>query len=181
MAWTTTLVTITRHLISDLSVSDERYDDNRIQEALVISGIFTSRVYEFDQDYTFDISVPSIAPDPTLTASLDNDAIALFTLKAACMLDTARYQDNLDNIGVLVRDENTIIDTRNNHRGYEQILEKGPCFSYQEILKKLESDKAMSVGKAVTTPGTHPDRTGYYSASESARFFFDSYLRHSRI
>lgn len=180
MAWTTTLVTMVRHLVSDLSVGEERYEDSRIREALVMAGILTSRIYKFDNDYTFDISGPTISPDPTLTATLDNDAIALFTLRTACMLDVARLQDNADNIGVIVRDENTLIDTKSNDKGYQSILDNGPCSSYYQLLEKLESDKSMSVGKAVVTPGTHPDRVSYYSASETARFFFDNYLRSAR-
>lgn len=180
MAWTTTLVTLTRHLISDLTSGEERYSDNRIQEALVLAGILTSRVYEFDNDYTFDIETPSISPDPTVTAYLDNDAMALFSLKAACILDVGRYQDNADNLGVLVRDENTTVDTRDGYRGYDAILKNGPCAMYKETLAKIEADKAMSIGKAVTSPGTHPNRIINYSASETARFFFDNYSRYRR-
>lgn len=180
MAWDTTLVMLTRHLISDLTIGSETYDDYRIQEALVLAGILTSRVYEFDNDYTFDIETPSISPDPTVTATLDNDAMALFSLKAACILDVGRIQSNVDSIGVLVRDENTVVDTKNAMDAYDSIIKHGPCSMYDKILKKIESDKAMSVGKAVTSPGTHPNRIINYSASETARFFFDNYMRYRR-
>jgi hypothetical protein len=174
MAVNTALTTMVRHLISDLG-STERYADSRINTTIVMAGLYTSQIFEYANTYTFDLSTPDITPDPVDTDTLDNQAIALITLKAACMLDINRYQDNADCVGVVVRDEDSIVDTKEAFRGYLDIIKMGPCAAYEKMIKKLESDKSMGIGMAIVSPATHPDAL-YRTGSHLGRSFFDQFL-----
>jgi len=174
MSINTSLTLMVRHLISDLG-STERYADSRIETSITIAGLLTSQVFEFANDYVFDLTTPNITPDPLDANILDNQAIALITLKAACMLDMNRYQDNADCVGIIVRDENSIIDTKEAFRGYLDIIKMGTCAAYTEMLKKIEADKSMGLGKAIVTPSTHVDNINR-SSNGLGRSFFDEFM-----
>ena len=156
MAWDTTLVTMVRHLVNDLGGNNE-FDDDRLKNSIVVSGLLVSQEFKFSQSYTFDLDTPDISPDPTKTNTYDGEAIALLTLRSACMLDVGRYQNAVAN-GVRIRDGDSEVETTGAFRGYNDILNKGPCASYQNMVKRIQHDNSMKVGKAVMTPFTHEDR-----------------------
>jgi hypothetical protein len=164
MAWETTLTLIVRHLINDISAS--AYTDSRIQQAISVAGLIVAQEFDFNTEYTFDISTPDISPDPTETSTLDTVAMALFSLKAACMLTVNSYQ-NAIGTGIKVRDGDSEVDTTGSFKGYKDILEIGPCSSYQKLLKERTFRASMNRGKAIMSPFTHEDfmLTGHSSVS----------------
>jgi hypothetical protein len=164
---------MTRHLIGDLS-DTPTYDDSRIQQAVVVAGLISAQEYPFDTEYTFDLDEIDISPDPTNTATLDRSAMALFTLKAACMLNMNSYQSAVGT-GIRVRDGDSEVDTTGSFKGYKDILEIGPCASYTKLLNKLSQNKSMNAGKAISTPAS-TDFSGFWGRESIADFF--DYLRY---
>lgn len=170
MAWQTDLTIIVRNLIGDLGVT-QAYDDSRIEQCLAVAGLITSQEFEFDTDYTFDLSAPDITPDPTLSSTYDRSAMALFTLKAACMLNLNSYQGAVST-GIKVRDGDSEVDTTSGFKGYKDILDYGPCGAYQKLLNKLRFDNSMNLGRAVTSPAS-TDFSGFYG--RGVQQFFDGF------
>lgn len=168
MAWENTLTTMVRHLIGDLSTTPT-YDDPRIQQGIVVAGLIVAQEYSFATDYTFDIDAPEISPDPTLTAYLDKEAMALFTLKTACILNLNSYQGAVGN-GIKVRDGDSEVDTTGSFKGWKDIIDLGPCGAYKKLLDTLSQNKSMNVGKAVSTPAS-TDFTGFWGADSVWTFF----------
>ena len=169
MAWQTTLVTMVRHLVNDLGGSNE-FDESRIRESIVVAGIIVSQEYSFDHDYTFDLDSVDISPDPV--SKNDNAAVALISLRSACMLDTNKYQSAVKN-GVRIREGDSQIDTTGSFQGYRDILQSGPCGSYKKLLSDLSHKKSMSLGGAVMTPITHIDLSYSNHGADGLRYFFD--------
>lgn len=155
MAWNTTLVTMVRHLIGDLEITP-KYSDARIQMSIVVAGSLAAQDYSFDIDYTFDFDTPNISPDPTL----DKEAMALFSLKAACILNLNNYQTAVGT-AIKVRDGDSQIDTTGSFGGYRDILTLGPCASYTKLLNTLKQNNSMLAGRAVISPGTSEEAISY--------------------
>lgn len=180
--WQTVMTLMLRHLINDLSATQE-FTDNRLQESLVVAGIIVSQQYTFDTSYTFDIEAPDISPDPVTRD--DKAAIALITLKAACIIQTNRYQDAVGS-SIRVKDGDSEIDTTTGFGGHKDLLTLGPCKAYDDILEDLmleESALRGGIGKAVVTPYSHIDLTsggshhlGAFGRRDTVDFF-NSLLR----
>lgn len=164
-----TLITITRHLINDLDV-DTTYSDSRIQEAIVVAGLIVAQEFSFSTEYTFDLINLDIDPDPVSVP--DNLAVALFTLKAACIIEMNKYQDAVGN-SIRVRDGDTEIDTTTGFRGYKDILDNGPCKTYEKLVKDKTIHQSMGFGGAVMSPIAHVDLTHHSGVGH----LFDSLLK----
>lgn len=171
MAWQSYMTVVVRGLINDLT-EPYTYTDERIQQSIVIAGIVSSMQYVFDYDYTFDPETPDISPDPV--ESSDTTAIALMSLKAACILDTNKYQGAVANgLGVRVQDGDSQVDTSESVRGYSDIMKLGPCNAFNTILRSASISKSGRSGKVVATPMTHP---ALYPYASYASDFFNNYL-----
>lgn len=169
MAWESSLVTITRHLIGD--VDETVYDDSRIRMALVVAGTLCINEYDFSTDYSFNLVAPDISPDPTESDSLDTAAMALFSLKAASMLDVNRYQKAMESGGgARVVDGETSVDLSTGFKGYKDIIDLGPTASYNKLLKKLSAAKSMNSFRIISTPAYLESIDGF-GTSDVPRFF----------
>lgn len=151
--WDTTIPIMVRHLINDVSTTP-KYSDERIKEAVVVAGLIASQEYKFSTNYTFDLDGSTISPDPASDASYDAIAIALFGLKAACILSMNSYQ-NAVSTGIRVRDGDSEVDTTSGFKGYSDILKNGPCAAYEKLLRHRTFLASMNRGKAVLSPLTH--------------------------
>jgi hypothetical protein len=182
--WDEVLPIIVRHLINDLNRDNYKYDNCRVKQAIVIAALLTTQDFTYSQTYTFNIIDPSISPDPVAPATYDAEAISLFTLRAACMLDTNKYQDGLNNgIGIRVKDGDSEIDTREQAKSFQDILSihSGPCGTYAALVKDKEFKNSMNRGAAIVSPFTHEDYS--YSGltfGSSVVGFFDNYCRSMR-
>lgn len=150
MAWNTVLPLMVRHLVGDLGVT-ESYTDERLATAVTIAAILVQQEYSFDTTYIVDVEAPCLEPDPTETATLDYQAMALFTLKAACIIIGGSYHTAIKS-GVKVDDWNTSIDTRPRIDGYKDIIASGPCKAYNELLTIMTWDNKSGKGRAVFGP-----------------------------
>ena len=181
MAWETTLVTMVRAIIGDMSASPT-YTDARIQTALATAGLIVAQEYpHFTNEYSFDLATPDITPDPTDTNTLDQEAMALFSLKASCMLNLNTYQTAVG-AGIKVRDGDSEVDTTGSFRGYQDIIKLGPCASYTKLLESLTIKKSMGLGGAVFSPYSNSTdsswgASGGFNTSWNLRGFYDSWYR----
>lgn len=167
--WQTVMTTMVRHLINDVDLP-YKYDDQRVMTSIIIAGLQSSLEYSYDSDYVFDIEALDITPDPAASDTYDPVAMALMTLKAACIFDTNRYQGGVSQ-GIRVRDGDSEVDTTAGFTGYKDILLLGPCASYQKLLDITGSAKSMKLGRAIMTPISHVDFTGSYAYNSVERFF----------
>jgi hypothetical protein len=175
MAWQDILIPMVRNLIGDLS-DTPTYEDERIEQAIVTAGLIVSQEYPFQTTYTFDFSTPDLIPDPTETDTLDNAAVALFSLKAACILSMNSYQLAVGR-GIRVRDGDSEVDTTGSFKGYADIIANGPCASYTKLLLSLSTKRGMNLGKAVVSPSSSGDQWGNrgYNGIWHIRSFWDSW------
>jgi hypothetical protein len=173
MAWQDSMIPMVRLLIADTS-DVQRYDDDRIAQALVTAGLIVSQEIDLDADYVFDLTTPDIIPDPTVIN--DNAAIALFGLKAACLFSMNDYQKAVG-AGIRVRDGDSEVDTTGRFKGYSDIINIGPCASYTKLLQNLLVKNSMGVGGAVMSPYSSGTVTwGNYTTNGSwniSRFYND--------
>ncbi len=163
-------IIIVRTLVNDLGET-ETFDDERITTTLVVGGLIATQDYQFTTSYSFDLDASTITPDPLVSG--DMVAVALFTLKAACILTLNTLQTGTKN-AVLIRDGDSEIDLTKSMKGYDIIIKNGPCKTYQDLLIKHQRWQSMSRGKALATPFSHE------SFSLSSRFnvmsFFNNFL-----
>lgn len=117
MAWQTEMVQLLRYVINDID-SPSVYSDDRLQKTLVAAAQFLVFQVDFDQDYTLDISTPSISPDPT-SDPRDEGFINLTVLQAACLIVNAEVKLKAGQ-SVLVKDGPSTIDTRGSYEATQQ-------------------------------------------------------------
>jgi hypothetical protein len=146
--WQNVMTTMVRHLINDLGAT-EVFEDSRIQQAIILAGIMASQEYDFSEDYSFDFEGLDITPDPV--AEEDNAAIALITLKTACIMNLNQFQSAVKT-GIKVRDGDSQVDTTGSFGGYSDILKYGPCTAYKNLLDQTSISLSMGRGKAVFSP-----------------------------
>ncbi len=173
MAWQDIMVQMVRYLINDTAVP-YRYNDDSISMSIVVGGVIATREFPFTTTYNFDFSIPDIIPDPTLSATYDPDAIALFTLKSACMNSLNDYQSAIG-AGIKVKDGDTEVDTTGGFKGYSDLLKNGPCAAYKDLVKSIGTLKGMNAGKAVLSPYSSGN-SSYRYGSWDIRGFYNSYF-----
>lgn len=177
MAWTDIFPIMIRTLIGDLGIT-QTYTDDQLNQAAAVAAVLVAQEYPFTTTYTIDLSLPNISPDPTVAP--DNNAVALWSLKAACILNTNAFQSALG-AGIRVRDGSSQVDTTGGLSGYSELLKIGPCAAYASLVKLLIVRLSMGQGRAVMGPTSHGMALWGNSGVEgnfSARGFFDYFLRY---
>lgn len=154
MTWDIDLVLMLRVIINDLN-SPQKNTDLYLQRILVTAGILMNNEIDLPFDYIFDISAVTIDPDPVIEG--DTITQALLPLKAACVMNQADFRIAVGQ-GIRVRDGDSAIDTSVSFRGFRDIIEIGPCASYEKIRWKLQASGANAVG-AVMSPFRGPNET----------------------
>lgn len=137
MSWQSEIVTIVRVWINDLDDSPT-YSDSRIQQVITVAAQNVVREVSFSQEYTIDVVSGVISPDPTLAESRDNDFVALSAIKSACILDQSTFRTKAVNEGIRASLSPASIDVRGNLRGYQTLLEIGPCAMYEKLRTEFE-------------------------------------------
>jgi len=165
MSWSTDLVTIVRVLVNDIALP-QSYTDDYLKQVIITAGYSVDAEVEFAYTYTYDISELTISPDPM--TNNDSVFIALIPLKAACILNVGEFKKALGQ-GIKVRDGDSSVDTSVSFRGYRDILELGPCASYNRL--KWTILASSGVGKAVLGPYRTP--TG--NALSTIQWYYDQF------
>lgn len=150
MSWQTEIVTIVRVWINDLGDSPT-YSDSRIQQVITVAAQNVIREVSFTQAYEVDVVNLTISPDPTLTDSRDNDFVAFSAIKTACILDQSTFRTKAVNEGIRTSLSPASIDVRGNLRGYQTLLEIGPCAMYEKLRTEFEIGNP-NVCQAVLSP-----------------------------
>lgn len=165
MAWNIDLVLMLRVLVSDIT-EPQTYTDTYLKRVLVTAGIIVDADIPFGTAYTYDISLLKISPDPV--GLNDSAFMSLVPLKAACILTISEFQSALGQ-GIKVRDGDSAIDTSVSFKGYRDILELGPCKSYEKLKWTLLA--SGGVGKAVLGPYRSPGG----SALSTISWYYDQF------
>ncbi len=147
MAWQTEMVLILRYFINDLG-SPPVYTDERLQTLLAIAGQYVQFDLGFPQ-YTIDISVPSITPDPC--DAKDKAFINLVVLKAACLLDGWGLREKLATSGISVKSGPDTVSTGGQLSGYQWLLKNGACKGYDDAKWEYQAGN-LSPGAAILGP-----------------------------
>lgn len=150
MAWTSTAVTMVRVLIDDLT-SPYSYSDARIQQLLVVAAQYVQQEIDLVNTYTITIDTPTIVPDPTVTATLDNEFTNFIVLKAACLVDQGKLRTGVSTSGLEARLGPAILKTANRIYGFQTLIQEGPCAAYQE-LKKTYGFSRSNLCEAILSP-----------------------------
>ena len=137
MSWQIELPIIIRTLINDLEISPT-YTDDRLQQTIVVAAQYVNREINFDTDYTIDLNNLNITPDPTTMTSRDEDFIGFVSLRAACFLDQSTFRTKATAEGIRTSLGSANISVAGNLKGYQTILEVGPCGMYDKL--KLEHE-----------------------------------------
>lgn len=165
MSWETDLVLMVRVLISDV-VEPQTYTDTYIKRVLITAGIIVDADIPFGTAYAYDISLLTIAPDPV--GLNDSAFMSLVPLKTACILTVGEFRSALGQ-GIKVRDGDSAIDTSVSFKGYRDILELGPCKSYEKLRWALLA--SGGIGKAVLGP----HRTPGGNALSTISWYYDQF------
>lgn len=172
MAWVDDLVLMVRVLISDLD-TPQTYTDTYLERVLVTAGIVVDSGFPFPYTYTYDIGASTISPDPVVNEDLS--FMALVPLKAACIITQGEFKQALGQ-GIKVRDGDSAIDTSVSFRGYRDIIEIGPCASYEKLRWELLASGASTgggVGKAVFGPHRV---SGGGNAQSAISWYYDQFV-----
>ena len=143
MSWQLELPIIVRTWINDLS-DTPTYEDDILQQVLVVSAQYVNREINFTNDYEVNLTNLTITPDPT-TGTRDEDFIGFVTLKAACFLDQSTFRTKAANEGIRAGLGAASIDVRGNLRGYKEILDVGPCYMYDKLRMQYEISNANGI------------------------------------
>ena len=150
MSWQIELPIIVRTLINDLDVTPT-YTDDRLQQTLVVAAQYVNREMNFDNEYTVDLNNLSITPDPTLLISRDEEFIGFLSLRAACFLDQSTFRTKAASEGVRTSLGPASIAVAGNLKGYQTLLEVGPCGMYDKLKMEHEIGNIKYV-RAVLSP-----------------------------
>lgn len=174
MVWNIDLVLMTRVLVSDLTLP-QTYSDEYIQRVLITAGIQVDAEFPFPFDYVYDITALTIVPDPVVSS--DSSFMGLIPLKAACILTQGEFKQALGQ-GIKVRDGDSAIDTSVSFRGYRDILELGPCKSFEKLKWSMLATGSVEnggVGQAVLGPNRSPGGNALTTIS----WYYDQFITSS--
>ena len=143
MSWQLELPIIVRTWINDLS-DTPTYEDDRLQQVLVVSAQYVNREINFTKSYEVNLTNLTISPDPC-GAVRDEDFIGFVTLKAACFLDQSTFRTKAANEGIRAGLGAAQVDVRGNLRGYKEILDVGPCYMYDKLRMQYEISNSNGI------------------------------------
>ncbi len=150
MSWQIELPIIVRTLINDLDVTPT-YTDDRLQQTLVVAAQYVNREMNFNNEYTIDLNNLSITPDPTTLSARDEEFIGFLSLRAACFLDQSTFRTKAAAEGVRTSLGSANIAVAGNLKGYQTLLEVGPCGMYEKLKMEHEIGNIKYV-RAVLSP-----------------------------
>lgn len=121
-----------RVFIGDLD-SPSVYSDSRLSQVAAVAAKEVQMHLSFTQTYTIDLTSLTISPDPTASATLDDDFCMLTALKAACYIDTNSLRAKAALAGLRATIGSLSLDTSNNLQGYVKTIEMGSCAMFEDL------------------------------------------------
>lgn len=151
MSWQDDMGAVLRALINDYA-DPPRYDDDRLEELLVVAAKLVLAELTFPVEYAADVGNTDIAPDPTEGSSRDDAFANLVALKAACLIDRGEHRNSLAR-GALFKDGAVAVDFRDSLKGYAELLKQGWCAVYDQAKLDYRSGQVEGgIGAAVLSP-----------------------------
>lgn len=151
MAWDTTMTTMLRSVIGDIT-SPYTYSDNQLKNLLVVNAQLIRTEMTFDNSYTIDIPNSGISPDPTTTDPVDDLYMNFVVLKSAAILVSAEARVQAK-IGISISDGPAKIDVGGSANSLANRA-KDMVNAYERA--KIVYMAGNSIGaKAVMTPYTN--------------------------
>lgn len=153
MAWDSVMLNMLRVFINDFDPTEYLYTDSRLKQILVVSAHYVNQEINLSETYSINIISPNITPDPTETATQDDDFVNFVVLKSACLIDTSTFRQKALLAGLNAKCGPAQLDTSGHLDGFKILLEEGPCKAYE--LLKHEYNFGYSGGgiiKAIMSP-----------------------------
>lgn len=160
MAWQDTMIVMLRWMVNDVAATT--YTDASLEEALTVGARFVLGDITFVNDYDVDPVNVSISPDPTTTATRDDDFINLVCARTAAMFDQGAAIKAAGQ-AILVQDGTSRIDLRESYKAAAALLGRGGWMAKYEEMRDdyLLTRSTGSVGKAIMTPIRNYATGGY--------------------
>jgi len=148
MAWQNEMTVIVRHLVNDLDSSSYEYNDDRVEESILVAAQLSSLEIDFESVYTVDVDSLSLSPDPTDSTNKDDSFINLVCLKTAQMLIGSELKTHSLN-AISLRDGPSALDLRG--------IVSGLKILFDDINRRFEEAKTQYkldgvVGQAILGP-----------------------------
>jgi len=146
MAWQADITNLVRVLINDLSETPA-YSDDRIIQTITVAARYIKFDVQLEYEYVIDSINNTISPDPTA----DNIFSCLVGLRAACIIDQSTFRTRalLDGINASLGPAK--LSVAGNLAGFKEILNQGPCKTYNDLVKHWDVKEASAVA-AVLSP-----------------------------
>lgn len=171
MSWQIEIPLIIRTWINDLS-DNPTYSDDRLLQLVPISAQHVLAEIELPVTYEIDIINASITPDPTVSPR-DIGFIGLVSLKASCMLDQSSFRTKAVSEGIKAALGPASLSVAGNLRGYEVILNQGPCALYDKLKDDYTIGNQQAI-HAILSPfvGNKFDSRYLQDYSDRSRYFY---------
>jgi hypothetical protein len=150
MAWQTSMTLMTRLLIADLA-DPPTYSDTRLQQLILLGARYVQQDVSFSTTYSVNIDSLTLSPDPTDSQSLNDVFTNLVVLKAACIADESTFRTKAVNEGIRTALASADLSVQGNLRGYQILLEEGPCSLYSRMRMEYQIGNTQLV-RAVLGP-----------------------------
>lgn len=150
MAWQDEMVLMLRAMVDDLGEAP-RFSDARLEQLLVVAAQLTKQDATFQAAYETDVAAVTITPDPTTTAPRDDWFVNLVTARAACLMDQGAAAKGAGR-ALRVRELDTELDMTQTGRALLDLLSKGACAVYRQLLRDYLTGNQSGLGAAVMGP-----------------------------
>jgi len=148
MAWQDEMVPFVRTLVNDPEET-AKFSDDRLQEAIVVGGRIVSMKAGFSQDFVCNRALVKITPDPTSSATRDENFINLVCVQAACIVDRGSAIKAAGQ-AIMVQDGASKVDLREQYKAWQAVLAKGWCAVYEEMMDEyVLSQVGDGIGMAI--------------------------------
>lgn len=157
-----------RVIIGDYK-AEPTYTDERLHELMIVAATLVKQEISFTTSYTVSVPLLTITPDP-----VDDEDFRIFiVLKAACLADQSTFRAKALLEGIRAALGPASLSVAGNLKGFQYLLENGPCKTYQEMKTQYIFGNAAYV-RAILSPfagnNFDPSRLGGFSSNDRYRF-----------
>ena len=149
MSWQGQISTMVRHLINDVDPASYKYSDKRLETTVLVAAQILTTQTDLSQAYSINVEQCELNPDPTDTATKDDDFISLVSLKTACIIIGGEVKSESGN-AISIKDGPSAIDLRGVATTLS-ILYKDLCVKYDQLLTDYKAGNSIA-GKAILGP-----------------------------
>jgi len=146
MSWQNTALQLLRTIINDLSEEPD-YEDDILEMTLRTAASYVKQEVNLTTDYTINLTCGDITPDP----STDDIFINFIVLKAACIVNSWRFQTKALTEGIRARCGPAELQVTAGRSVLMAFLQEGPCKAYEKLKDEYNFGNVNQV-KAILTP-----------------------------